>query len=549
MPDPSGPAGPGAVSRVERLLPSLADVIFIGLTCIVVFAAPLMVLTGDGDLASHIRMGERILATGGVPDTYAPTYTMAGEPFLGHAWGGEVVLALAHGAGGLAGVLVLCGIVIGLVFTLQFRLLVREGAHTYMALAATAIGAAGSALHWLGRSHLFTWYLAAALLLLLETPRTKAWWLAPLFVVWVNLHGGFFFGLMLIGLYLAAAVLEAWTGEGGSTGEVGAAPGGVRGRLAAVRADPQVRRTATFLLVAALATLVNPSGPLHHVEVLGLLGNADIIDRINEFESPDFHWSFTTPFLLVLLGTLFAAAATRRRMPLRWILVVVACTYYALYSVRNIALFMVVAWPLVVIWLVRAYPRLRSLVRTSALTVRKAAEGPTWISFAFALALALAAANEGRVGRAQVVVNGFSPEYFPIESVRAARAAGLEGPLFNEMIWGGYIVYSWPEQPVYIDGLLYTPDLLDEYLEIGNARPGWRRALEERGIRLVLVPPDSPLAEHLVGEPGWALWRCDGTAAVIARGRPGAAGDEAREEMARCEEEGEELLEQPRLME
>lgn len=523
-------------ARIEKLLPSLADVIFIGLTCIVVFAAPLIILTGDGDLASHIRMGERILATGGVPDTYAPTYTMAGEAFLGHAWGGEVVLALAHGAGGLAGVLALCGIVIGLVFTLQFRLLVREGAHAYVALAATGIGAAGSALHWLGRSHLFTWYLAAALLLLLETPRTKAWWLAPLFVVWVNLHGGFFFGLMLIGLYLAAAVLEAW-------------PGGAGARLAAVRADPQVRRTATFLLVAAAATLVNPSGPLHHVEVLGLLGNADIIDRINEFESPDFHWGFTTPFLLVLLGTLFAGAATRRRMPLRWILIVVACTYYALYSARNIPLFMVVAWPLVVIWLVGAYPRLRTLVRTSALTVRKAAEGPTWISFAFALALALVAVNEGRVGRAQVVVNGFSPEYFPVESVRAAREAGLEGPLFNEMIWGGYIVYSWPEQPVYIDGLLYTPDLLDEYLEIGNARPGWRRALEERGIRLVLVPPDSPLAEHLVGEPGWALWRCDGTAAVITTGHPGATGDEAREAMARCEEEGDGRRERPRLME
>ena len=34
----------------------------------------------------------------------------------------------------------------------------------------------------------------------------------------------------------------------------------------------------------------------------------------------------------------------------------------------------------------------------------------------------------------------------------AARAEKLQGRIFHDFIWGGYLLYAWPEQKVFIDG-------------------------------------------------------------------------------------------------
>ncbi len=584
MPDPTDADSPhaptpGAGGRglTARALPTLSDLVFVGVTALVVSAAAFPVLTGDGDLASHIRVGELILARHSIPEAYPFSYTMEGARFLGHAWLGEVVLALTHAAGGLAAILVLSGVLIGLCFAVLFRFLVARGVGVYPALAATGLSASGTVLHWLGRSHLFTWYLALLLLVLLESPRARAWWMGPLFVLWANLHGGFTYGILLIGLYLAAAVVDALAARrsGGSVGDREGASGERRAGTAApdegpaatpVPADPRgggvggwratvsgslrdtsVRRYGAFLAWAVAGSLVNPRGPLLYGEIASLLGDASIIDRINEFKSPDFHWGFATPFLLALLASYAILALRRERLPTAWLLVLLANTYYALYSARNIPLFMLVAFPLMVIFAARGWRALGARPSSAGADFvrEKALQGPGWLSFAFALALGALAVNEGRLAGAQLLPNSFSPDRFPVAAVRAARAAGLEGPVFNEMVWGGYLAYAWPERRSFIDGLLYDGDLLDEYRTIAMARPGWREALAARGIRLALVPPDGALAGHLLDEPGWRLWRCDATAAVLARGQGGEWGEPARSRLAECERQAEELADAP----
>ncbi|MEN8374354.1 MAG: hypothetical protein ABFS34_02780 [Gemmatimonadota bacterium] len=533
--------------RLAGALPTVADLVFIGMASLVVSAAALPVLTGDGDLASHIRMGELILAGGTIPEAYPFTYAMEGSRFLGHAWLGEVVLAATHSAGGLAAVLVLAGVLIGLCFAMLCRFLVARGVGVYAALAATGLAAGGSVLHWLGRSHLFTWYFALLLLILLENPRARAWWLAPLFVLWTNLHGGFTYGILLVGLYLLAAAIDALV-----TGRREGAEPTWRTALRRARQDATVRRYAGFLGWAIAGSLVNPRGPLLYLEIATLLGDASIIDRINEFQSPDFHWGFATPFLLALLLAYAALALRRARLPTAWILVLLANTYYALYSARNIPLFLLVAFPLMVIFAARGWPALavRPARPGGDFLQEKALQGPGWLSFVFALGLSLVAVNEGRLAGAQLLPNGFSPDRFPVEAVRAARAADLAGPLFNEMVWGGYVAYAWPERRAYIDGLLYDGELLEEYRTIAMARPGWREAIEGRGMRLALVAPGGALAEHLVDEPGWGLRHCDGTAAVIVLRQGGERGAAAHERLAGCRQEADARADSaPRLTE
>ena len=118
---------------------------------------------------------------------------------------------------------------------------------------------------------------------------------------------------------------------------------------------------------------------------------------------------------------------------------------------------------------------------------------------------------------------------FPADSTRRCfrwtpwperERSDSRGRLFNNFIWGGYLLHEWPEQRVFIDGGTdhYGDELFDEYIRVWNLDPGWREVLRRRGINTALVPPGSRLAHELVDDLGWNVWYCDSTA-VILRGR------------------------------
>ena len=51
--------------------------------------------------------------------------------------------------------------------------------------------------------------------------------------------------------------------------------------------------------------------------------------------------------------------------------------------------------------------------------------------------------------------------------------------MFNNFIWGGYLLQAWPEQRVFIDGGTdhYGEQLFNEYIQVWNLEPGWRDVL------------------------------------------------------------------------
>ena len=69
-----------------------------------------------------------------------------------------------------------------------------------------------SAIHWLARPHLFTLLFAVIFYSLLERVHEGhtrlLWWLPALMLVWTNLHGGFFVGLILVGAYAGGELLR-----------------------------------------------------------------------------------------------------------------------------------------------------------------------------------------------------------------------------------------------------------------------------------------------------------------------------------------------------
>jgi hypothetical protein len=504
--------------------PSLFDIVFLIWALVIPIGFSGRLINSDGDLARHLRLGELMIEQRGLLRQDVFSHTAAGKPFLAFEWGSEVVYAAAEKLGGLALVSIVAGLVLALTFALLVRFMVRRGGDPLLAYFVSMTAAVLSAGHWLARPHLFTLLLVVVLLDLLERdPPRPVWPYAPLFVLWANLHGGFSYGLILIGAFLVGDLLEAW--EAGAGAERTA-------RLASAR------QRAWALGIAVVSTVANPHGIGLLVHVGSFFGQSSILRQTNEFQSPDFHTINGKLFLVVLLAVVAALAAARRRPSWPWLLVILGNTAMALISQRNIELFALTALPLAALHVDREWRALPILGRPRAVFQREYRGSHSGVGAGIVAALMLGLGLvHGRVADLELVQNSFDPHVFPVEAAARGRAAHLRGPVFNQFTWGGWMLHEWPEMPVFIDGGTdhYGEAIFNQYIQVWNLDPGWRDVLEKWKVAVVLADPRSRLAYQLVREPGWGVWYCDSVGAILSRPpEPGAAQDKARERLFHC---------------
>ncbi len=489
------------------LLPAPADISFM----LVAFAAAVLrgwqAINTDGDLGRHLRVGREILAHGlFYSDRFS--WTMQGQPFVPYEWGSEVLFALAHRAAGLPGVVAMTAIVIALAYWCLNLLLERLGVDPLLAFVTTMAAAILGAPHWLARPHVFSLVLVVGVVAMMEKGRgtrdeggggyTSGSRLSSLvgclllFAIWANLHGGFLYGLVLIGFYIVGDVAAVMFNRPS------------REHVAAMK------RHGLLLGTAVAGSCINPVGPAILSHVMGYLGKTWLVDMTVEYRSPDFHSAYGREFLIALLLVTLALSLVRRHLSWPHLVTLLGTTAFALHSMRNIPLWALTGLPLAVL---HADARWREVRLGGLATLQRsfgrgasAARAGAWTVLS-ALALFLLAARGGRLGRVQLLSDHFDPGVFPVRLVERARAAQSTGKIFNELAWGGYMLNAWPEQHVFIDGQtdLYGEPLSQLYVSIRAALPGWERQLDSLGIQLVLVPGDARLAIRLAERSAWSM--------------------------------------------
>jgi hypothetical protein len=472
-------------------------------------------LNSDGDLGRHLRVGREILAHG-LFFTDRFSWTMAGTPFVPYEWGSEVLYALAHSAAGLPGVLVLMAVVIAAAYFCLNLLLQQLGMDPLLAFGTSLVAGVAGSIHWLARPHVFSLVAVVGVMALLEVTSRQSRAAKPatrdprllvtllLFALWANLHGGFLLGLILICFYVVgdaiAMLLE-------------------RHR----RDHAQALKRHLLILCAALVGMsLNPVGPRLLTHLTGWLGNSWLVNMTNEYRSPDFHALYGRLFLVLLLLVLAAVALVRRRMSWPHLIVLLGTTAFALHSARNIPLWALTGFPLAILhadqaWRRFSWPPLNRFREILSAGTAVSRVGP--LSGAVTLALVLLALNGGRLLDTQLLQDQFDSTVFPVEVVARARAAHVEARIFNEFIWGGYILDAWPEQRVFIDGQtdIYGVAVFKLYMSLRNAAPGWEKRLDSLGISEVLLPTKAPLAHWLMASPGWTMADSVGGAVRFAR--------------------------------
>jgi hypothetical protein len=226
-------------------------------------------------------------------------------------------------------------------------------------------------------------------------------------------------------------------------------------------------------------------------------------------------------FFALLAILIWLLSVREKRLPFAILLPFLATLFAALVAVRYVSLFAVFGFPIVMRevaptineWRWKPLDRPRELMEKedrNAVTLPYVA--------AILVILGLLIGTSGQIGSFQLVRNEFSEGEFPIEAVRRAREAGLhDRTLLNQYRWGGYLLYAWPEQLIFIDGManFFGSEFMEEYQSIWLTQEGWKEKIEDRGIDLMILPPNAPLAHEVKKLHAWRVWYEDATATVL----------------------------------
>jgi hypothetical protein len=449
-------------------------------------------VASDGDAFMHWRVGEWMLAHKRIIRFDEFSHTRSGAPIISKEWLSELIFAIAGRWAGLFGIAAVGAIVIATTFASLHRQLLREGNDLLAATAIVFLAAAASSTHWLARPHAFSFLLVVlwndALRRFDRTVNTRRLllWLVPLMILWVNLHGAFLAGFLVLAAYWIAAALNR---------------------------DREKSRALTLTgLLCAGASLLNPNGYKLHVHNIEFLRSDFFKNWLAEYASMRFDSPDALGFLLWLAAIFLLLAVRRPRLSIAEGIILISWTYFALYSARNIPLLAILTAPILA-------PSLSEIVRSrwQFPTHQNTLAVSTWYGWPVTAFVAV-------VGIALLPHKiHLPPGRWPIEAVKFVKEnpTKFAGNAFNQYMWGGYLMEFLPEHKVFVDGRadFYGEGLVKEFDAVTALQTNWFQILKQHDVAWTLMPSEHRLNVALDLLPGWQRAFSDQTATIFLKQR------------------------------
>src|SRR5689334_13765242 len=374
------------------------------------------VLLNDSDTYWQIMTGQWILDHGTMPRSDIYSFTKFGEYWASSSWLAQVLYALAYKIAGWAGPISLAAAAVATTFAMLTSILSSRIRVGYAVLIAFA-GLVTSVTHFFARPHVlalpFMLLWAYGLLTASEKRQAPSLWLLPALTVWANLHGGFVFGLVLVGGFALDAVWH----EGGEK----------RWQLA--------RRWLVFGLFACAACCVTPYGWETLAASYRILDLGELLALIKEWMPTDF--SSLSRFELCIMVLAAAALFHGIKLTPPRIALTLGLLHMALSHVRNHEIFVLLA-PLVLLTPIADQLKLEPPQPAGR-------SGPSWAPAAVLIAVFAVGAVTATFRTNYVPPIGHSPA----AAVDILKARQVKHVL-NQDAFGGYLI--WRGVPVFIDG-------------------------------------------------------------------------------------------------
>jgi hypothetical protein len=459
----------------------------------------------DNDFFWHLKTGEWIWQHGTLPArdvfsyTTPSTLTPAITFTLTSYWFSQLALYLAYLCNGMSGIVALRFLASGLLLYAMLRRR-RGDSLIYMSLMLLfAIMILN--LYLIERPQTASFVCFGLLLAALDTIRRdhsspdtvstlrNSFTLSTVMLLWANSHGGYLVGQVTI---LLVIVMEAF-------------------KFLHMRFKPlspaRYRQLALASTCGLLCSLVNPNS---YKALLFMLQTRvdNTSTQVQEFSSmPEFYSTLHPPVLIIYFAVMatiiLLVVAQPTNADITEIVLLIFLGYFAFMRIRYAAFFAVAVMPLlgellsqkpmITHWGKRLLPLFAIImalvtVRGEATTNLTSAWKGTWIN----------------------------DRLFPEKAADFIRANNLQGNMYNDYDWGGYLIWRLaPERKVFADGRNLNPDTLALNYQIETALTNssgeqiWKKLLQHYSVNYVVTTSRlqngtvTPLTNALLSDKEW----------------------------------------------
>lgn len=503
----------------------------------------------DPDTCWLLALGRYIVQNHQLPTTDPFSWTFAaqaaqGQHFILYQWLSEVLFYLATLPAGLVTLLLLCAVTISTAFlSIPMSFVVRREAPFVKSALVVILGMLSASFHTLARPEIFSYLFTALFLQVVHNARAATLSgekktfplvlvLAPLMVLWANMHTGFISGMGILGAL------------------------GLGSLLALIFFKAPVKNLFVSALIAllgcAVAALINPYGfglYAYIPQLFNMPVNKYIIELQPVFgpgvmPTPDLY-----PFLLLCFVYLFLLAreglafvrpprpfTVERKLLACELLICLIAGQVGIYNAlvhRRVASFVtliLVAEIIALLSLGKARREERAgespAVKNRFWTLLDSHSLDLWraggiyeMAIIALCALAGVTLVSFRIARPELPAssNVFQAPFAAVEYIGKNQPPGK---LYNDQQFGDLLVYYLPGKPkVFVDTRfdMYGSRLVEDYRLIHECEPGWQKLLAQYDVDWVFLLPDSLLAEQLKKDSSWKCLYKDKYSLILAR--------------------------------
>jgi hypothetical protein len=409
----------------------------------------------------HLKIGEIIFVERYIPTTNMLAWTLPDNaPFYYASWFGELLFYVIYRFGGLEMIVFIKTLLAGITFGLVGYLSKVKSGSWRIAAITTAIACIMSMNNLPVRTQIWAWIPFVLFLIILNNYTEKnrnfkqLLFLPIIMAFWINVHGTFILGFILLGIYMIGEVVQRF-----------------------IKKNEALEWRNIFELalvsgISALAILINPRGFRVAGYVSSILTNQPIQSFIEEWLPPTPGGIANVMFFSSVIGMILVFAYSQFKPKVTEILLVIAFLWLAFNGQRSVIWYAIVSMPI--------------LAKGIALLPIKAPDLPVQYKFSNFVILSLIFLPVLLVQPwfirnfplpetylSQVILDSSEGPLLAINTPLDASRYLIEHPggrLFNEMGYGSYLIWSNPDQKVFIDPRieLYPQEIWEDYMDLSR---------------------------------------------------------------------------------
>jgi hypothetical protein len=444
----------------------------------------------DLDIWWHLHQAAWIVEHRTLPLTDPFTAYGMGKSWIAYHWLYELIVYAFYRAFGLFGIALYTTIVALAITVALHRLLQRYAGDLVVSTGLTALALAGmypvitQPRPWLFNVLFFILELTV-ILDVRKTGNTRPlWMLPPLFLVWACINIQFVYGLFVLALVAAEALIQRRAVGPESPRPVPLAP--LLGAFAA----------------CVLATCLTPYHLRIYVPVLTAVRLTDPFLFLAELQAPPFRLMFDWIMLGLLLAATFVLGRQHTVSP--FLLLLLATGAFVAFRARRDVWFVVIAAAATL------------AITRSPFASRRLRFGMTRVALVAAVVLSvIVALSLTRVSAARLddAVAGT----FPVGAAAFVEQQRYRGRIYNDYNWGGYLMWRLPALDVTLDGRnpVHGDARIWASIRTFGGAPGWDADKELITADVVIADVNSALASLLRTDARFRLAYEDRVAVVF----------------------------------